>query len=77
MRGRGVSPKNIKPGDLIFIRSHAGYYNSKFPEGVGHVAIYLGDDEVISARSRYGGVIKEPLKNYLKNKQFRAIRRII
>jgi len=42
----------IKEGDLIFIRGESGHYNKTFPEGIGHVALYLGDGKVIHATSK-------------------------
>ncbi len=76
-RGRKIKPKNIQPADLVFIRGARGYYTDKFPDGVGHVGIYIGDNKIISARGRYKKVVAEKLKNYLKKGQFRIIRRII
>ncbi|MCH7541599.1 C40 family peptidase [Patescibacteria group bacterium] len=76
-KGRKVYPKNIKTGDLVFIRGTRGYYNKEFPNGVGHVGICVGDDKVISARGRDKQVVEEKLKNYLKKDQFRTIRRFI
>ncbi len=76
-KGRKVNPRNIQPGDLVFIRATRGYYNNEFPNGVGHVGICVGDDKVISARGLYKQVAEEKLNNYLKKDQLRAIRRFI
>jgi len=44
--------RGIQPGDLIFFKSSRGHYNSTFPKGVGHAVMYLGDNEVIHAKSK-------------------------
>ena len=77
MQGRKVKAKNIKIGDLVFIRGNRGYYNSQFPDGIGHVGIYVGENKIISARGRYKKVTEEKLKNYLKKEQFRVIKRFL
>ena len=43
--------ENIKPGDLLFFHGERGFYNKKFPEGIGHVALYTGSDKTIHAAS--------------------------
>jgi peptidoglycan endopeptidase LytE len=73
--GRSVNPKRIMPADLIFIRGTSGFYDPSFPNGIGHVGIYVGDGIVISARNR--GVTKESVSIFLKSDQYRVIRRII
>jgi len=51
--GRRVAGiKNIKVGDLIFLHGERGHYNKKFPQGIGHVVLYIGGGEVIHASSR-------------------------
>lgn len=67
--------KNIQPGDLIFVHGTSGHYNKKFPQGIGHVLLYLGNKRVISAASKRiqgqptiiekGAVITEPLERAL------------
>jgi len=44
--------EDIQPGDLIFFRGSRGHYNKTFPEGIGHVAMYLGDNKIIHAKSK-------------------------
>ena len=39
-------------GDIIFFKGSRGHYNKMFPEGIGHVAIYLGDGRVAHAESK-------------------------
>ncbi|OGY27437.1 MAG: hypothetical protein A2Z42_05120 [Candidatus Woykebacteria bacterium RBG_19FT_COMBO_43_10] len=76
-RGRKINPKNIKLGDLVFIRGRAGYYNSDFPDGVGHVAIFVGNNKVISAKGSFHRVVEENVKKYLDEDQLRTIRRVL
>lgn len=50
----GIEVKDIKDmqvGDIIFLRGPRGHYNPRFPEGIGHAAIYTGDGKVIHAES--------------------------
>ncbi len=70
--------KKIKPGDLIFLHGERGHYNKKFPAGIGHVAMYLGDNKGIHAASKrtqtkpkiaeVGGVKIEKLKSIIRAK---------
>ena len=41
----------IEPGDLIFLHGTRGHYNAQFPQGVGHVAMFIGDSKIIHATS--------------------------
>lgn len=43
---------NLEIGDLIFLHGTHGHYNPKFPEGIGHVIMFVGDGKVIHAGSR-------------------------
>ena len=49
--GAEVDLENIQPGDLIFLHGERGFYNKKFPAGVGHVVLYAGDGKAIHAAS--------------------------
>lgn len=51
--GKSVSTSNMKPGDLIFYGSG----------GIGHVAIYIGNNQVVHASNRRTG-IKVSTYNY-------------
>lgn len=72
-----------RPGDLIFLRGREGRYNRSFPEGIGHVILVTGPDEVIHARSRKRGgretgtVTLEPLDKILRRKDITVIKRLI
>ncbi|MBI2592935.1 MAG: C40 family peptidase [Candidatus Colwellbacteria bacterium] len=72
--GIEVEIEKLKPGDLIFAHGKYGHYDPRFPEGIGHVAIYIGDGKVIHAASRRieekpireeGAVIESSLADYI------------
>lgn len=82
---RGVEIKKndkLEIGDLIFIKGSWGHYNPEFPDGIGHVVIYIGGSKTISARyARYlktdGKVVEESVNDYLSRNDFRLIKRIL
>lgn len=47
--GVEISFSQLQPGDLLF------YYDSKL-ERIGHVAIYIGDDQIVHAKSTASGI---------------------
>ena len=59
----------MQVGDLIFMRSDRGYYYDELFDGkqiyIGHVAMYIGNGEVIHARKKAGGVIVQKLKELI------------
>ena len=61
-------------GDLLFFKGETGYYNPQFPEGIGHVAIYIGDNRVMHTTAWYengiehGEVIEESVDEALKRR---------
>ena len=87
--GKKVSLKQLEPGDLIFVRRQWGHYNPEFPQGIGHVAMYVGDGRVIHASSRYttkwkakkgrvgGSVREESLEDYIKGDKVVVVKRIL
>ena len=52
MAGKKVALSKIKKGDLIFMKGELGRYNKYFPEGVGHVGIYIGNGKIMHAERR-------------------------
>ncbi len=68
---------DLKVGDLLFFRGMLRHYSVQFPEGIGHVAIYVGNDELIQASGSAGKVIKTSLKESLKRKDFVIARRVL
>jgi cell wall-associated NlpC family hydrolase len=67
----------LLPGDLIFVKSTRGYFDEYFPDGIGHVGIYVGEGKVTSARRKQGMVVEEDVAMYLNPKEFRIIKRVI
>lgn len=56
MVGHKVALQKIKAGDLVFVKGELGRYNRYFPDGVGHVGIYIGDGKITHAeRKRISG----------------------
>ena len=47
-----VSLKSLKEGDLVFMKGELGRYNKYFPQGIGHVGIYLGGSKIIHAERK-------------------------
>jgi cell wall-associated NlpC family hydrolase len=45
-------PENLMPGDLIFVHGVRGHYSPRYPQGIGHVGMYIGNNTVIHAASR-------------------------
>lgn len=78
-QGETILPKIelLKPADLIFIKSTRGYFDEHFPDGIGHVGIYVGNGKVISARKKQGMVVEEDVTVYLDPKELRVIKRVI
>lgn len=82
--GNPVSKENIQTGDLIFIKGGWGHYNPQFPEGIGHVSMYLGNGKIIHAKhfedekgKNIGKVLEEEAKPWLERKDLIIIKRII
>ena len=83
--GRRVQPKlkALKIGDLIFVRGRSGRYNRKFPQGVGHVIVVTGPDEVIHAKYKKvrgkdsGSVVRQTLRHILKRKDIAVVKRYL
>lgn len=76
--------KKLKAGDLIFMKGIVGRYNSEFPEGIGHVAMHIGDNKIIQVKykknkdgSDDGKVFIEKAEKILNRKDLRVIKRII
>ncbi len=67
----------LEPGDLIFMRSDRGHYRDELFGGrqmdIGHVAVYLGDGEVVHARSVAGGVIIQKLAHLVSEPHYTIV----
>jgi len=82
--GKTISINELRPGDLIFAKGITGRYNVEFPKGVGHVAMFIGDNKVIQAKYRKnedgsnGGMVEiSDVKKLLSKKDLTIIKRII
>ena len=84
--GKKLNPKKqkLEPGDLIFIKGSWGHYNPEFPEGIGHVAMYIGEGEIIHAKwnknknGSDGGIVREDsAKTLLNRKDLIIVKRIL
>lgn len=77
--GKKVKPKIklLEIGDLIFTHGTLGRYNESFPQGIGHVAMYIGDGKIIQAKYKSGKVQIDNIGNLLHSKDLIVIKRII
>ena len=69
---------------MIFIKGTVGRYNEEFPQGIGHVAMYIGDNKIIQAKyqknkngSDGGEVQIDSVAKILSRKDLVVIKRII
>ncbi|MBI5045953.1 MAG: C40 family peptidase [Candidatus Niyogibacteria bacterium] len=83
-RGRAITrAKDLQAGDLIFFEGIQGHYAHKLFHGkkvyIGHVAIYIGNNEIIHARASLKRVAKQKLASLTKNPYFKIklIKRIV
>ncbi|MEA3249369.1 MAG: NlpC/P60 family protein [Patescibacteria group bacterium] len=73
----------LKAGDIILLRGKVGRYDRLYPQGIGHVILVTGPDEVIHAKFRKvggrdaGEVKRQRLSTILKRKDITVVRRII
>ena len=68
---------NLEPGDLLFERGVQGYYNDNFFPNrevyIGHIAIYLGEGEIIHAKESIGKVAIQKLDEFIKIPKFEIV----
>lgn len=64
----------LEPGDLLFMRSNQGYYNDSFFPGkqiyIGHIVLYLGNNQVTHAKQSNGKVIIQTLSELLESPDY-------
>lgn len=79
-KGREIKNSNkLAPGDLIFFEGTKGHYAHKlFPRlkrriYIGHVAIYIGDGQIIHARESIGHVGIQKLSELTRKKFYNII----
>lgn len=83
--GRRVPAKKaaLRVGDLIFIKGRTGRYDRRFPQGIGHVIVVTGSDEVIHAKYKKvrgkdaGSVIRQTLSRILRRKDITVVKRYL
>lgn len=76
--GISVSKEELQPGDLIFSHNDGKIHyetveflkGTKVEEGIDHVGVYVGNDEVIHATRYKNGVVKEKIAN---SEQFKTV----
>ncbi|HRY76766.1 MAG TPA: C40 family peptidase [Candidatus Paceibacterota bacterium] len=57
--------KDLQTGDLLFFKGTKGHFTPEFPDGIGHVIMYLGDSRFIHAGGN-GGKPKVKLEKFQK-----------
>lgn len=73
----------LRVGDLIFLRGKVGRYDRRFPQGIGHVILVTGADEVTHAKFRREGgrdggrVVRQRLTTILRRQDITVIKRIL
>lgn len=70
-RGRKISRKDLRPGDLVFFSRNKDGYGS-----VNHVAIYAGDGYLLHATTSRG-VCYTPIDDPYWNSHFHSCRRVL
>lgn len=84
--GKRVRPPyrgRLEVGDIILLRGKVGRYDRLYPQGIGHVILVTGPDEVVHAKYRKvggrdaGEVKRQRLSTILKRKDITVVRRII
>lgn len=74
--GNSVTLSQLQVGDLLFFHGSVGHYNKQFPEGIGHVALYLGNGQVIHATGKRGRVVLSPIQLLFFRDRLIVIKRI-
>ena len=74
--GKSIELEDIKPGDLVFFKGGKFHVNERWPNGVGHVALYIGKGKIIHAFGNRKQVCISNLKDMM-HYELRAIKRIL
>lgn len=75
--GKKVFATTLEVGDLLFFHGTIGHYNQEFPQGIGHVAMYIGDGKIIQATGSVGRVIVSSQKEMVTRKDLIVIKRVL
>src|SRR6056297_891940 len=77
-KGQKIDPQEeLKVGDLLFFKGSIGHYDKNFPEGIGHVVIYVGNQKIIHASGEEGRVLEEEAQKFLNREDLIVIKRIL
>ena len=68
--GTGIAKENLQPGDLLI-------FNNSSNSGIGHVGIYMGDNNFIHAANGSKGVVTTSLTNSYYVTRYVGARRVI
>lgn len=83
--GTLIGAEHVQKADLVLFRG-AGHQHPLFPGGVGHVSIYVGEDEIIEAIVRKviiprtlceGGVQSRRFSERISGDDFRGYLKLI
>jgi cell wall-associated NlpC family hydrolase len=76
---RQLREKDFKIGDLLFFKGAKGHFNQEFPNGIGHVIMYLGNSQFIHAGGNGGKpkVKLEEFKYITSRPDLQVIKRIL
>ena len=66
--GTKVDRKNLQPGDLVF------FTNYKTGKGIGHVGIYIGNNQFVHASTEKTGVITSSITGSYNTRYVTATR---
>jgi len=76
--GIGVSFKNLRAGDLVFVSGFIDRYHRDPSWGIGHVGIFSGENTLIHAANTHENVTETPIEKFTDSgKKWRGARRYI
>jgi cell wall-associated NlpC family hydrolase len=75
--GLEVKIDKLETGDLLFFHGTRGYYNEEYPNGIGHVIVYTGNNTFTHASGKDGKVVENSLEEIKKRNDLVVIKRIL
>ncbi|MDI6821194.1 MAG: C40 family peptidase [Patescibacteria group bacterium] len=80
-KGKEIIPlkdfSNLEVGDLLFMRSDRGFYYDELFQNrnisIGHVVIYIGENNVIHSKKNKDGVVIEDLNELIKEPNYKIV----
>ncbi len=76
-RSGEVVQGELKPGDLVFAKGWRGYWDEQLPDGIGHVALYIGKGVVVEAANFKVGVVERLVAKFTQSANYRGAVRIV